>query len=83
MKKKIILGVGIIVLIGSLFINLNLSEQSDLSDISFDNLEALAADEGSGDKKEPSCIESGFVCLGIAADGSSGRHPGLTVNPKQ
>lgn len=83
MKKKIILGVGIIVLIGSLFINLNLSEQSDFSDISFDNLEALAADEGSGDKKEPSCIETGMVCTGVDKDGNIGHHPGLTVNPKQ
>ena len=83
MKKKIILGVGIIVLIGSLFINLNLSEQSDLSNISFDNLEALAADEGSGDKKEPTCIESGTICIGVDKNGISGRHSGLMINTKQ
>lgn len=83
MKKKIILGVGIIVLIGSLFINLNLSEQSDFSDISFDNLEALAADEGSDDKKEPTCVESGMVCSGVDKNGMIGHHPGLIVNPKQ
>lgn len=83
MKKKIILGVGIIVLIGSLFINLNLSEQSDLSDISFDNLEALAADENTDTTIKPTCIESGMICTGMDKNGLVGRHPGLTVNPEQ
>ncbi len=83
MKKKIVLVVGIIVLISSLFFNLIASEYSDTSDLSLSNIEAISTEEGSDGTKEPTCIESGTICVGIDKNGISGYHSGLMINTKQ
>lgn len=81
MKKKKAVLIGIIVLMGALFINLVISDNSGQTDLTFSNIEALAQKE-SGDKNpNPQCIESGTVCLGLDKNNSMGRHPGLKQNP--
>ena len=71
---------GIIILISTLFINLIITDNSDSTDLTFSNIEALAEDESpdaTEDNKKPTCVESGFICTGIDKNGTSGNHPGL------
>lgn len=81
MKKKKAVLIGIIVLMGSLFINLVISDNSGQSDLTFSNIEALAQKESGDNNPNPSCIESGTICLGIDKNNVMGRHPGLRPNP--
>lgn len=83
MKKKKAILIGIIVLTGALFINLIISDNSGQTDLTFSNIEALAQKE-SGDKNpNPTCIESGTICLGIDKNNVIGRHSGLKPNQNQ
>lgn len=83
MKKKKVVLVGIFVLLGTLFINLVISEHSGKTDLTFSNIEALAQEESEGVNPNPQCIESGFICVGSDKNNILGRHPGLIPNPKQ
>lgn len=83
MKKKRAVLIGIIVLSGTLFINLVISDHSGETDITFNNIEALAQEESGDVNPNPQCIESGFVCVGIDKNNVSGKHPGLIKNTKK
>lgn len=80
MKKKKAILIGIIVLTGALFINLVISDNSGQSDLTFSNIEALAQKESGDEIPNPTCIESGTICLGIDKNNVMGRHPGLKPN---
>lgn len=79
MKKKRAIIAGIIILAGILFMDLVISNTSGKTELTFDNIEALAGGE-SGGTFQPDCIESGFVCVGINQNGLVGKHKGLTLN---
>lgn len=81
MKKKKAVLIGIIVLCGALFLNLVISNNSDATDLTFNNIEALAQKESGGTNPNPQCIESGFVCTGLDKNNIAGDHPGLMYNP--
>lgn len=82
MKKKKAVLIGLIVLVGTLFINLVISDFSGGTDLTFNNIEALAQKESGGTNTKPQCIESGYICIGQDKDGNPGPHHGLTVNPE-
>lgn len=73
-KAKFLIGGGILFI--SLFINFIFSGKLNSSDVTFDNIDALAENE-SGDKPKPTCILSGFICSGIDKDGNMGTFYGL------
>lgn len=79
-KKKAVI-IGIIVLLGTLFLNLVISNNSDTTDLTFNNIEALAQKESGGTNPKPQCIESGYICTGTDKDGNLGHHHGLVQNP--
>lgn len=83
MKKKKAILIGIIVLSGTLFINLVISGHSGETDITFNNIEALAQEESGDVNPNPQCIESGFICVGTDKNNNLGRHPGLMQNTKK
>lgn len=81
MKKKKAVLIGIMVLSGALFLNLVISDNSDGTDLTFTNIEALAQKESGGTNPNPQCIESGFICTGLDKNNIAGHHPGLMYNP--
>lgn len=80
MRKKIILFIGIIIILISLFTSTKLSDKSEKISFVITNAEALAEQENSGQHIE--CIESGYVCIGIDKNGVHGKHLGLTRTEK-
>lgn len=79
MNKKIAVGISIIVILATLSVNIIFSNSpSDEGDLTFDNIDALAENEGT---EEVQCIKSGTICIGRDAEGTFSRHPGLQHNP--
>lgn len=78
-KKAILLGIG--VLLCALFINVAISDHDSETTLTFSNTEALAQGEGSGGGDKVQCIESGYICFGLDANGNPGDHYGLRKNP--
>ncbi len=75
MKRKVKILIGSIILFSSLFINFIFSNKSQTTEITFENIEAIADEESS--KPEPTCITSGYICTGVDKDGNIGTFYGL------
>ena len=76
MRKKPRIFIGGIIILTSLSINFMFSKESTITDITFDNIDALAEKESTD--PEPTCIYIGQVCFGVDEDGNTGTHFGLS-----
>ncbi len=74
-KRKFILTGIITAALGMLFINFVFTPNSGISPLAFENVEALAQQEGSASHSQ--CIEAGTICISIDAKGNIVRYPGL------
>lgn len=79
MKKKIVIGIGIGILLITLFVNLVFQTNGKKTKLTFNNIEALAADEDTKPKPEATCVASGALCAGVNSNGEVGKFPGLTI----
>lgn len=79
MKKKIVIGIGIGILLITLFVNLVFQTNGKETKLTFNNIEALAADEDTKPKPTPTCTEKGTLCVGVNSEGAVGRFPGLMI----
>ncbi|WP_289299183.1 NVEALA domain-containing protein [Xylanibacter rodentium] len=78
MKKKIAIGIGVSIILITLFINLFFQNNNEKVKLTFNNIEALAE----GEEPEVStpgvtCVEKGAVCMGVNSNGEIGKFPGL------
>ena len=74
MSKKMMI---LILVVTSFFVvNGFVVNRSNHTLISFENIEALAAEE-SGSSNKVNCIAGGTICVGINANNQMGRFPGL------
>ena len=78
MSKRIALTTGVIVISVSLFVNVIFSNTSEITDLSFSNIDALAEGEST---EIPQCIESGTICVGYDKNDIWSYHQGLQYNP--
>ena len=76
MRKKARIFIGGIIILTSLSINFMFSKESTITDITFDNIDALAEKESTD--PEPTRIYIGPVCFGVDEDGNTGTHFGLS-----
>ena len=79
MSKIIAVIAGVIVILATLFVDVVFSDTSEITDLSFSNINALAEEESS---KIIECVEPGTICIGVNKDNLWGRHPGLNLNPE-
>lgn len=77
MKKKFVIGIGIGILLITLFVNLVFQTNGKETKLTFNNVEALAADEDTKPKPKPTCINKGALCIGVNSAGEVGKFPGL------
>lgn len=77
MKKKFVIGIGIGILLITLFVNLVFQTNGKETKLTFNNVEALAADEDTKPKPEATCVAKGSICIGINSAGETGKFPGL------
>ena len=67
---------GGIIILTALSINFMFSKESTITNITFDNIDAIAEKESTG--PEPTCIYIGQVCFGVDEGGHIGTHFGLS-----
>lgn len=79
MSKIIAVIAGVIVILATLFVDVVFSDTSEITDLSFSNIDALAEGESSN---VVDCIESGMICIGFDKNDLWGKHPGLDLNPE-
>lgn len=80
MKRKVKILIGGIIILTALFINFILSSKSQTTEITFDNIEAIAQQESG--KPKPTCIYTGLLCSGVDKNGTIGTFYGLSFeNP--
>lgn len=78
MKKKFVIGIGIGILLITLFVNLIFQTNGKETKLTFNNIEALAADEeDTKPKPTPTCTTTGALCVGVNSAGQIGKFPGL------
>ena len=75
-KRKFILTGIITAALGMLFINFVFTPNSGISPLAFENVEALAQQEGSASHSQ--CIEAGTICFGWDANGHPVQYLGLS-----
>ena len=75
MRKKAKIFIGGIILFTSLFINFMFSKESTITNITFDNIDALAEKESID--PDATCLYVGTFCFGVDANGVIGNHYGL------
>lgn len=78
MKRKVKILFGGIILFSALTINFIFSNKFQSTEITFDNIEAIAQQESGGDFT-PTCIYVGNICTGIDKDGNMGTFSGLSA----
>lgn len=80
MKKKIAIGIGVSIILITLFINLFFQNNNEKIKLTFNNIEALAeGEQPEVSKPEATCVESGALCAGVNGNGEVGKFPGLTI----
>ena len=76
MRKKARIFIGGIILLTSMSNNFMFSKESTITNITFDNIDALAEKESID--PDATCIYVGTFCLGVDAEGHKGNHFGLS-----
>ncbi|NCE72727.1 NVEALA domain-containing protein [Odoribacter sp. Z80] len=80
MKKKIAIGIGVSIILITLFINLFFQNNNEKIKLTFNNIEALAeGEQPEVSKPEATCTEKGALCSGVNSDGEVGTFPGLAI----
>ena len=80
MKKKIAIGIGVSIILITLFINLFFQNNNEKIKLTFNNIEALAeGKQPEVSKPEATCTEKGALCSGVNSDGEVGTFPGLAI----
>ena len=77
MRKKARIFMGGIIILTTLSINFMFSRESTITNITFDNIDALAENESID--PDATCIYVGAFCFGIDSDGIVGDHFGLSA----
>mgnify|MGYP001088805940 CR=1 FL=1 len=77
MKKKIAIGIGVSIILITLFINLFFQNNERKVKLTFNNVEALAEEETP--ELKPTCVAEGTLCVGVNSSGEVGRFPGLMI----